>query len=53
MGGSPSPPPAPDYRGAAIEQGQANKAAAIAQSRLNNPNVISPYGTQTYTESDL
>ena len=53
MGGSPSPPPAPDYRGAAIEQGAANKAAAIAQSRLNNPNVISPYGMQTYTESDL
>ena len=53
MGGSPDPPPAPDYRGAAIEQGAANKEAAIAQSRLNNPNVYSPYGTQTYTESDL
>ena len=53
MGGSPSPPPPPDYRGAAIEQGAANKEAAIASSRLNNPNVIGPYGTQTYQESDL
>ena len=54
MGGStPAPPPPPDYRGAAIEQGAANKEAAIASSRMNNPNVIGPYGTQTYTESDL
>jgi hypothetical protein len=53
MGGSPDPPAPPDYRGAAIEQGAANKEAAIASSRLNNPNVIGPYGTQTYQESDL
>jgi hypothetical protein len=44
---SPSPPPAPDYRGAAAEQGAANVDAARAQGKLNNPNVISPYGTQT------
>ena len=53
MGGSPDPPPAPDYRGAAIEQGAANKEAAISSSRLNNPNVVGPYGTTTYKESDL
>ena len=53
MGGSPDPPAPPDYRGAAIEQGAANKEAAIASSRLNNPNVYSPYGTTTYKESDL
>lgn len=43
-----SPPPPPDYVGAAQAQGQANIDAATQQSRLNNPNVVSPYGTQTY-----
>ncbi|MBM3346847.1 MAG: hypothetical protein FJY55_10185 [Betaproteobacteria bacterium] len=47
---SPSPPPPPDYAGAAAAQGAANKEAAIASSRLNNPNVVNPYGTQTWTE---
>lgn len=47
---SPSPPPAPDYAGAATAQGIANKEAAVASSRLNNPNVINPYGTQTWQE---
>lgn len=47
---SPSPPPAPDYAAAATAQGAANKEAAIASSRLNNPTVINPYGTQTWTE---
>lgn len=47
---SPSPPPPPDFTAAAKEQGAANKEAAIASSRLNNPNVINPYGTQTFTE---
>lgn len=48
---SPSAPPAPDYAGAAAAQGVANKEAAVAGSRLNNPNVVNPYGTQTWTES--
>jgi hypothetical protein len=48
---APSPPPAPDYAAQAQAQGTANKETAIAQSRLNNPNVINPYGTQTFTES--
>lgn len=47
---APSPPPAPDYAGAATAQGAANKDAAIASSRLNNPNVVNPLGTQTWTE---
>lgn len=47
---SASPPPAPDYAGAAAAQGAANKETAIASSRLNNPNVVSPYGTQTWSE---
>jgi hypothetical protein len=45
MGGSDAPP-APDYVGAAVAQGTANKEAAIASGKLNNPNVINPYGTQ-------
>lgn len=46
---APSPPPTPDYAGAAQKQGQANIDAAITSGKINNPNVISPYGTQTVT----
>lgn len=46
---APSPPPAPDYSGAAKEQGAANVEAAKVQGRINNPNVVNPYGTQTTT----
>lgn len=42
-----SPPPAPDYIGAAKAQGAANVDTAQVEGRLNNPNVINPYGTQT------
>lgn len=47
---APSPPPPPDYGAAATAQGAANKETAIASSRLNNPNVVNPYGTQTWQE---
>jgi hypothetical protein len=43
---SPSPPPAPDYRGAAVEQGVANLDSARATAKLSNPNTYTPYGTQ-------
>lgn len=46
---APDPPPAPDYIGAARAQGVANVDAARTQGKLNNPNVIGPYGTQTVT----
>lgn len=46
---SPSPPPAPDYRGAAQAQGAANVETARAQGRMNNPNIYTPYGSQTVT----
>jgi hypothetical protein len=39
----PSPPPAPDYIGAAQQQGQNN----IQMAQMQQPNVIGPYGTQT------
>ena len=46
---SPKPPATPDYVGAAVAQGAANKEAAIATGKINNPNVINPYGTQAVT----
>jgi len=46
---APAPPPPPDYAGAAAAQGAANVDAAKVQGRINNPNVINPYGTQTVT----
>ena len=49
FGSAPAAPAAPDYTGAAVAQGAANKETAIAQARLNNPNVYSPYGNQTVT----
>ena len=44
--GSPTPPPTPDYTGAAKEQGVANVEAARVGSKLSNPNMYTPYGTQ-------
>lgn len=49
---APDPPPTPDYTGAARAQGQANIDAAVTQSKLNNPNVVNPYGTQTVQYKD-
>lgn len=46
---SPSPPPAPDYAGAAQAQGAANVETARTQGRMNNPNIYTPYGSQTVT----
>lgn len=46
---SPSPPPAPNYTGVAQAQGIANENTARLQGRMNNPNIITPYGTQTVT----
>lgn len=51
MGGKAKAPPAPDYRGQAIEQGQANLAAqreAIAANRVNQSN---PWGNNEWTQA--
>lgn len=48
-GGGGSPPVSPDYVGAAQQQGAENRATAQLQGKINNPNVISPYGSQTVT----
>ena len=47
--GKPSAPKPPDYEKAEEAQGAANLEAAIATGQLNNPQVNSPYGTQTVT----
>ena len=46
---SPSPPPPPDYRGAAIEQGAANAETARLEGRMRNPNIYGPLGNQVVT----
>jgi hypothetical protein len=46
---APAAPAAPDYAGAAVAQGAANLEAARATARLSNPNMYTPYGTQTVT----
>ena len=38
---------APDYRAAAVEQGQANKDAALQTAYLSNPNINTHLGSQT------
>lgn len=43
---SPAAPAAPDYVGAAKQQGVENVETARVQARLNNPNTYTPYGTQ-------
>ena len=52
MGKSVSTPPVPDYMALAKEQGKENLKASEASSRLSNPNIINPYGTQTVTYSN-
>jgi len=43
---APPAPPPPDYKGAAVAQGEANVEAARLGSKLSNPNMYTPYGTQ-------
>ena len=43
---APAAPAAPDYKQAAVDQGAANIETARVQSKLSNPNIYTPYGTQ-------
>jgi hypothetical protein len=43
---APQAPATPDYAGAAAAQGVANVEAARVGSKLSNPNMYTPYGTQ-------
>lgn len=45
---SPSPPPPPDYIGAAEATGQSNLEAVRAQTSANRVNQYTPYGSLTY-----
>ena len=51
MGKSASAPPAPDYIGAAKEQGTQNLLAAKQSNVMSNPNMITPFGNQTVSYS--
>ena len=51
MGKSVQTPAVPDYAAAAKEQGVANQQSALQSSTLSNPNMITPYGTQTVSYS--
>ena len=51
MGKSVATPPTPDYVGAAKEQGVQNLAAAKQSNLMSNPNMYTPFGTQTVSYS--
>lgn len=51
MGKSASAPPAPDYIGAAKEQGAQNLLAARQSNLMSNPNMFTPFGNQTVSYS--
>lgn len=46
---APTPISAPNYQGAANAQGVQNLNAATNTTKISNPNVINPYGSQTIT----
>lgn len=50
FGKDSSPPPAPDYAGAARTQGASNLQTAIAQGILNRPNEVTPYGSRSWSQ---
>lgn len=51
MGSKSSPPPPPDYVGAAQAQGAANVDTAIAQGVMNRPTTVNPYGRSTWIQT--
>jgi hypothetical protein len=51
MGKSTSAPPTPDYVGAAKQQGIDNLTAARQSNIMSNPNMYTPFGTQTVSYS--
>ena len=51
MGKSASAPPTPDYVGAAKQQGKDNLESARQSNIMSNPNMITPFGSQTVSYS--
>lgn len=48
--GKKSGPPAPDYTAAAKAQGDASMANTQLQTEVNRPDIITPWGNQTWSE---
>lgn len=48
MGGKSSPPPAPDYTGAALAEAQASRENLNTQNYANRPTINTPWGTQSW-----
>ena len=48
-GGKGSAPPPPDYAGAAEKQAQASMDVTKYQTQANRPNIVTPWGEQTWT----
>lgn len=51
MGSKSSPPPAPDYAGAARAQSAGSLQSALANNMMAHPNVHSPLGSQTWQQT--
>lgn len=51
MGSKSSPPPAPDYQGAAVATASGNKDAAIASQQGSMVNQNTPYGNLNYSQT--
>lgn len=51
MGSHPSPPAAPDPVATSAAQTKMNKETALYQAQLNNVDQITPYGSQTFTQT--
>jgi len=48
MGGKSSPPPAPDYTGAALAEAQASRENLNTQNYANRPTIHTPFGSQSW-----
>lgn len=50
MGGKSSPPPAPDYRGAAEQSAASANEQLTRQTRINRATMNTPWGSSTWTD---
>src|SRR5439155_10177856 len=50
--GKPKPPPSPNFQQIATQQGTSNVDAARATARMSNPNIYTPFGSQTTVWTD-
>jgi hypothetical protein len=53
LGDTPSPPPAPDYTGAAQATAAGNLQAAQTATAANRVNQVTPYGSLNYSQNGL